>query len=218
LTGRRNEPEEQEEAPNEENQEVEDQEPDPVIYQPDQEEVPELEQEEVPDPEQEVPDQKKKNPMKNPKKNPKKQDRGEQLSSRAAQMDKIEQKHVILHQKNRNDDRYIAYGDDISIVAARTIDFIYDQVSQRGGIICPTVHSSARTKEVRKKRHGNSNSRIRSTATTQLFQFDCCFENTIIRKEISYGISILYDFALILHLNQVTIDEVVAVCHVLVAH
>jgi hypothetical protein len=50
----------------------------------------------------------------------------------AAQLDKIKQKHVILHQTNRNDDRYIEYGKDIAIVAARTIDFINYQVSQKG--------------------------------------------------------------------------------------
>jgi hypothetical protein len=45
---------------------------------------------------------------------------------------KVEKKHMILHQTNRNDDRYIEYNEDIAIVAARTIENLNYEVSQKG--------------------------------------------------------------------------------------
>jgi hypothetical protein len=44
----------------------------------------------------------------------------------------VEQEHMILHQRDRNSDQYIQYYEDVAIVAARTIDFLNYQVSQKG--------------------------------------------------------------------------------------
>jgi len=44
----------------------------------------------------------------------------------------IEQEHLILHQRDKNSECYIEYDHDIAIVAARTIESINYQVSQKG--------------------------------------------------------------------------------------
>ena len=49
-----------------------------------------------------------------------------------AQYVRVEKKHMILHQTKRNDDRYIEYNEDIAIVAARTIESLNYEVSQKG--------------------------------------------------------------------------------------
>jgi hypothetical protein len=46
----------------------------------------------------------------------------------------IEQDHLILHQTDRNNDRYFEYEEDIAIVAARTIGLFNCEVSQKGAL------------------------------------------------------------------------------------
>jgi hypothetical protein len=50
----------------------------------------------------------------------------------ANQLGKIERKHLIFHQKNKNHDHNIEYDENIAIIAAKTIETITHAVSQRG--------------------------------------------------------------------------------------
>jgi hypothetical protein len=116
LTSVRNEGEE-------ENQEIEEHEPDPVLQEeieiPGEPEGPEQVEEEVP--QQEVPDGEAEEV---------KTTRSGRVVTKPTRF--IEQDHMILHQTSKNDDRYIEYSDDIAIVAARTIDSMNYEVSQKG--------------------------------------------------------------------------------------
>jgi hypothetical protein len=50
----------------------------------------------------------------------------------ANQIGKIERKHLIFHQKNKNHEQNIEYDANIAIIAAKTIETITHAVSQRG--------------------------------------------------------------------------------------
>jgi hypothetical protein len=50
----------------------------------------------------------------------------------AMQLEDDEQKYVICHQTNRDDERYYEYEEDIVVVAARTIESLNHEVSQKG--------------------------------------------------------------------------------------
>jgi hypothetical protein len=80
----------------------------------------------------------------------------------------IEQEHIILHQTDKNSKSYIEYGNDIAIVAARTIENFIHEVSQKGAAFTQQyiLHKGI-------KKLGDKGKKAASDELDQLYKRNC---------------------------------------------